>query len=386
MPLDHFGAPSDAGPTTQVTFAIKRHTGDGPAKGVLVTATGGPGTSGIQSAVSYRDGFAASIRRDYDVVFFDQRGAHLSGDLTCPNAAAAFYRTTARPADSTATTGLGADASAFVDACLAESTADPDLLPYYATRQVVEDLEAFREYLGVDRIVLYGESYGTQLAQAYAAAHPDRIAALFLDGSVDLSRPVLDYLEEQSSGFAETLEGTLFDCTTQTACARDVAGANLVTAWDALVQRLDADPVPFAFHWPPAPRRRACSRARTWSMPSSAYLYSEDDRMLLQRALAAASQDDFWYLSRLLYSGPGRRPRDAARDPRPELLRRVVLRGRMSRLRAAGRHARGAGHGLSHGGPRPGYGDGHAGRHLLWRPALRVLAGAAGRHRAARRP
>ncbi len=59
VPLDHF---HDTGPTTQVTFAIKRHTGEGPAKGVFVTATGGPGTSGIQSAVEYRDGFAESIQ------------------------------------------------------------------------------------------------------------------------------------------------------------------------------------------------------------------------------------------------------------------------------------------------------------------------------------
>ena len=40
-------------------------------------------------------------------------------------------------------------------------------------------------------------------AQAYAAKYPNRIAALLLDGSVDLNRPILDYLEEQSAGFAQ---------------------------------------------------------------------------------------------------------------------------------------------------------------------------------------
>ncbi len=95
VPLDHF---QDTGKTTQVTFAIQRHTAKGPGKGVFVTATGGPGTSGIQSAVSYRDEFAEAVQKDYDVVFFDQRGAHLSGDLGCPNAATAFYRTNSSPA------------------------------------------------------------------------------------------------------------------------------------------------------------------------------------------------------------------------------------------------------------------------------------------------
>ena len=164
---------------------------------------------------------------------------------------------------------------------------------------------------------LYGESYGTQFAQAYAAAHPDRIAALFIDGPVDLSLPVLDYLQEQSSGFAETLAGTLFDCTTQTACARDVAGANLVTAWDALVQRLDADPVPFAFHSATGAQETRLFTGSDLVNAVSAHVYSEDDRMLLQRALAAASQDDFWYLSRLLYSGLGVDPETQLATPDP---------------------------------------------------------------------
>ena len=66
------------GKTTEVTFAISAH-GRRPAKGVLVTSTGGPGSSGIQSAVGYTEPFAEAIRRHYDIVFFDQRGAHLSG-------------------------------------------------------------------------------------------------------------------------------------------------------------------------------------------------------------------------------------------------------------------------------------------------------------------
>ena len=71
-------------------------------------------------------------------------------------------------------------------------------------------------------------------------------------------------------------------------------------------------------------------------------------------------------------------PETQQADPGPELLRRAVLRGRVPRLRTAGRNARGPGDGVPQGGPRPGYGDGRPGRHLLRRPALRVLAGPAG--------
>jgi pimeloyl-ACP methyl ester carboxylesterase len=300
VPLDHF---HDTGKTTEVTFAIKRHTAKGRGKGVFVTATGGPGTSGIQSAVSYTGSFAESVQRDYDIVFFDQRGAHLSGDLTCPDAAAAFYRSDSSPADSTATTGLGADAQAFVDDCLAESRADPSLLPYYGTRQAAEDLESFRQYLGADTIQLYGESYGTQLAQTYAAAHPEHIAGLFLDGPVDLSHSLMDYYQEQTKGFEEALEGTLLDCSTQEACTRDVAGANALTAWDDLAAQLAAGPVPFAFQSKSGTQELREFTSADLDNAASAYLYSESDRMLLQRAIAAASQGDLWYLSRLLYAG-----------------------------------------------------------------------------------
>jgi hypothetical protein len=39
-----------------------------------VTVTGGPGTAGIAYADSYTSYIALSIRRRFDIVFFDQRG------------------------------------------------------------------------------------------------------------------------------------------------------------------------------------------------------------------------------------------------------------------------------------------------------------------------
>ena len=37
-------------------------------------------------------------------------------------------------------------------------------------------------------MILYGESYGTQYAQTYAAAHPERLQGVIVDGVVDLTR------------------------------------------------------------------------------------------------------------------------------------------------------------------------------------------------------
>jgi proline iminopeptidase len=47
----------------------------------------------------------------------------------------------------------------------------------------VEDIEALRKRLGVERLTLLGHSWGGQLAMAYTVAHPARVRALVLVGS-----------------------------------------------------------------------------------------------------------------------------------------------------------------------------------------------------------
>ena len=50
------------------------------------------------------------------------------------------------------------------------------------TRHLVEDIEALRRHLGLERMLLFGGSWGAALALAYAAAHPRRVAAMVLRG------------------------------------------------------------------------------------------------------------------------------------------------------------------------------------------------------------
>lgn len=182
VPRDHFVA---GGPTWNVTYAIQK--AKGTRLGTFVTITGGPGSSGIAVAESYTDADPASIPEHFDMVYLDQRGIGLSGPVQCPTATAGYYASTARPEDPAQAAAVGKAADEYVTACLAEAGAKTGDLPFYATRHAVEDLEAVREHLGVDKLYLYGESYGTQFVQTYATAHPDRIATLFLDGPVDLT-------------------------------------------------------------------------------------------------------------------------------------------------------------------------------------------------------
>lgn len=50
------------------------------------------------------------------------------------------------------------------------------------TMQLVGDLDALREVLGIERWVLFGGSWGATLALVYALAHPDHTLALILRG------------------------------------------------------------------------------------------------------------------------------------------------------------------------------------------------------------
>lgn len=56
------------------------------------------------------------------------------------------------------------------------------------TWDLVADLERIREHLGIDKWVLFGGSWGSALALAYAQSHPERVQALILRG-IFLCRP-----------------------------------------------------------------------------------------------------------------------------------------------------------------------------------------------------
>ncbi|MFC4120792.1 alpha/beta fold hydrolase [Nonomuraea zeae] len=67
-----------------------------------------------------------------------------------------------------------------------ERLADPR--EYGLTRDVA-DLEAIRQIVGARRLNLVARDYGAQLAAAYLAQHPDRVAGAVLDSPAGLDRP-----------------------------------------------------------------------------------------------------------------------------------------------------------------------------------------------------
>ena len=68
------------------------------------------------------------------------------------------------------------------------------------TWHLVADMERLREHLGVDRWQLFGGSWGSTLAVAYAETHPDRVTEVILRGVFLLREHELDWLYRGGAG------------------------------------------------------------------------------------------------------------------------------------------------------------------------------------------
>ena len=296
VPLDHTD-PGNA-ETIEVVFAVLPAGGE--RQGMFVTAVGGPGGSGLAVADSYTWAFDPAIPEHFDIVFFDQRGVAASGGLQCVAAATAFYRAEWDATTAEGESALAETARAFADECVDEM-GRADLLPHLGTEQAVEDLEVFRERMGDDRFWLYGESYGTQLAQTYAAAYPERLAGLILDGPVDLTLSGVEYYSEQSRAFSDVLLMTLQACLADKTCAADMGG-DAMRAYDNLAARLAQGLLTLEF---PLPSGGVAERSLSFAdleTAAASYLYSETSRLIFLRALAAAAtRDDLVPMARVLY-------------------------------------------------------------------------------------
>ncbi|MFQ5776230.1 MAG: prolyl aminopeptidase [Kiloniellaceae bacterium] len=61
------------------------------------------------------------------------------------------------------------------------------------TRHLVADIEALRAHLGIERWLIFGGSWGSTLALAYAEAHPERVTGLVLRGIFLCRKPEIDW-------------------------------------------------------------------------------------------------------------------------------------------------------------------------------------------------
>ena len=171
VPLDRTGVV----PGT-VSLHIEVLPAQGTPRGAIFLIAGGPGQGSARSfglgspsvVPLYRYMFPG-----YTLVAYDDRGTGASGVLRCP-------------ALQTSTTFDVAVEGQQVAACAAGLGPQRD---FFSTYEHAEDLEAVRQSIGFDKVALWGTSYGTKLAVAYALAHPSHVERLLLDSVVPPELP-----------------------------------------------------------------------------------------------------------------------------------------------------------------------------------------------------
>ena len=151
VPLDYSG--STAG---TVSLHAEELPPTGASRGVMFLVAGGPGQASTQVFdLTHQGAYWQTFFPGYTLVAYDDRGTGNSGALNCA-------------------------ASDTIDTC-GNSIAGH---AFYTTRDHAEDVESVRAALGFDKIAIYGVSYGTKHAVAYALAHPTHVERLLLDSEL----------------------------------------------------------------------------------------------------------------------------------------------------------------------------------------------------------
>jgi proline iminopeptidase len=103
------------------------------------------------------------------------------------------------------------------------------------TWRLVADLELLREHLGIDRWQVFGGSWGSSLALAYAEKHTERVTELVLRGIFTLRQSELDWFYEGGAAevYPDNWEGFL-------APVPEAERDSLITAYHRLLN--DPDP------------------------------------------------------------------------------------------------------------------------------------------------
>jgi pimeloyl-ACP methyl ester carboxylesterase len=159
VPLDRAGAV----PGT-LTLSIKRAVAtSNPDAAAVIALSGGPGQAALPSVTEFASILGPALT-NRDLVVFDQRGTGASNRLRCD----AFEE----------------GSSSIAEAARACANQIGPTRGHFRSAESVDDIESIRVESGYQKLVLFGVSYGTKVAEDYAAKYPANVEALVLDSVV----------------------------------------------------------------------------------------------------------------------------------------------------------------------------------------------------------
>ena len=137
-----------------LAFALVLPISGKVSKPAVVGLEGGPGYGSIASGQLYAE-MLQPLLADRALLVVDQRGTGKSNPADC-------------------------DYDDTISACAKELG---DRFDLYGTELVADDLGALIQALNLGVVDVYGDSYGTFVAQVFASHHPDLVRSLVLDGA-----------------------------------------------------------------------------------------------------------------------------------------------------------------------------------------------------------
>lgn len=272
-----------SGRTLDLNVVVLPATGEEARPDPLFILTGGPGQGATTVAEPLLRG-GLPLRQERDVVLVDQRGTGGSNPLAC-----------APPADP-----WGFFGSIFgpeeVRACRRALEAKADLT-LYTTPVAADDLDQVREWLGYDRINLWGMSYGTRAAMVYLRRHPEHARSAILEGVAALNHftPVHYAYDAQLA-----LDRLLGECEADPACAE--AFPRVRHELRVLVDRLRRGPAATRFETPGGEEVEVGYSLGDFGYTVRGMLYGNGQAMALPAWIHhAAAEEDFSAFARAYY-------------------------------------------------------------------------------------
>lgn len=238
----------------------------------LVVLAGGPGQGARTYGTLIPTAFQR-VRRTRDIVLVDLRGTGDSGALRCP------------PEQPFALFRIGGDAGAAAIRCRDALRVNP---AHYTHAAALADLHEVLVALGVDRVNLWGGSWGTRSALIFAARYPAMVRTVTLDGAVPMD---LDFPWSYPVDAQAALDQLFADCAADTACAAAFPNARQsITQWLTLFEH--TPPVVTVAH-PRSGEAATITLTRagaTEAIRAALYSPSESSRLLALLDMAARGQ------------------------------------------------------------------------------------------------
>ena len=243
VPLDH-AVP--VGPQISIAYRLYPASAAGAASGTVVPVEGGPGYPSTGSAPFYAEMYGPLLAR-WNMLTVDNRGTGRSSPISCPELQN-FSGPTASEVFRHAAGACGASLNSRWRYPGGASVHASDL---FTSAAAARDLAAVIGALGLGRVDLYGDSYGSFFAQVFAARYPHLIRSVTLDSTYPSLGLDPWYRSTEASMQAD------FDtvCSRAAACAQAAPGSS----WQrisALAQTLRENPVSGAVPGPAGTRGR----------------------------------------------------------------------------------------------------------------------------------